>query len=590
MIRRRLIHVAALLLASCIAEPAVLEAPVTVWLDPAGDPQGPYPSDFYTVVDEGTATGRRLDFSRAKADALPMRGLFFDEGDLRVHRADLEALDGFSGFAPVFVPFSGSLRPDTVRPAQFTLVDLADGVTVPSMPVYLGGEGSWVLVYPRSVLRAKHRYALLIGAGLRDLAGRPLTPARAWPLEGEDLAQALAASGAPRDALLGAFAFPVQDTTGEAIAAARGVYDAPAPKPFNVSKLDARTIVGQFTVPDYRLDGVIPLTPGGAPAIVTTNTIAFELRLPANYATAPRPYPIAIWGHGLQGTRSSIPEVDDGAMIAIDAVEHGLRRTVASSDLVAFKFFDFFHLLTTRDNLRQTALDNVALARMIDELDAVLQAALGGGAWIDGAKIAYVGGSLGAIQGGVGVPLMQNVKASVMVVGGAGLSQAFEHGLFGLLAPNVLVGHSPVERAAFYAHVQTIFDRADGVNYLRHAVREPLPGYAPQNFFFANVIGDPLVPNPANETYMWAAGLELLAPVFSNRYGLTELPGPTAAGNVVVNGERRTAVAFEYNPPAEVAGLDRHGYMEDNESAIYQISHFFLTALSSGIGEVVQAR
>lgn len=586
----RFTFAAALLLAACVTDPVGVDSPVTVWLDPLRDPQGPYPADFYTVPDENTATGVRLDFSRAKPDALPMRGLFFDEGDLRVHRTDLEALDGFSGFAPVFVPFSGSLRPASVTREQFTLVDLADGVTVPALPAYVAGDGSWVLVYPRSVLRARHRHALLVGAGLRDLQDRPLTPAAAWPLTAGETETALAAAGKSRGALLGAFAFTVQDTTGEAIAAAREVYARPAPKPFNVSKVDARTIVGQFNVPDYRLDGVIPLTSEGAPALVTTNTIWFELRLPVNHAAAPRPYPIAIWGHGLQGDRSSIPDVDDGAMIAIDAVEHGARRTVDSSDLVAFKFFDFFHLLTTRDNLRQTALDNVALARMIDALDAALQAALGGGPWIDSGKIAYVGGSLGAIQGGVGSPLMANVKASVMVVGGAGLSQAFEYGLFGLLAPNVLLGHSVVERAAFYAHVQTVFDRSDGVNYLRHAVREPLPGYAPQNFFFANVIGDPLVPNPANETYMWAAGLDLLEPVYSNRYGLRELDGPTVTGNANVAGERRTAVAFEYNPPDTVAGLERHGYMEDNDSAIYQISHFFLTALESGVGEVVQAR
>lgn len=590
MSRLRMTLVLVLALAACAPEPALETAAVTVWLDPGRDPQGPYPADYYTIADDGTATGRRLDFSRAKTDSLPLRGLFFDEGDLRVHRADLEALDGFSGFAPIFVPFSGSLRPDTVTREQFTLVDLAEGVTVPAAPVYMAGDGSWVLVYPRQVLRARHRVAVLVGRGLRDLEGRPLLPATAWPLANEERVLALAAAGAEADQFLGGFAFTVQDTTGEAIAAAARVYDVAAPVAFNVSQVDARTIIGQFTVPDYRIDGVIPLTPAGAPAVVTTNTLWFELRLPVNYATAPRPFPIAIWGHGLQGTCKSIPDVDDGAMIAIDAVEHGLRRTVASSDLVAFKFFDFFNLLTTRDNLRQTALDNVALARMIDTLDGVLQASLGGGAWIDSAKIAYVGGSLGAIQGGVGVPLMNNVKASVMVVGGAGLAQAFEYGLFGLLAPNVLLGHTRVERAAFYAHVQTIFDRADAVNYLRHAVREPLPGNAPQNFFFANVIGDPLVPNPANETYMWAAGLELLAPVYSNRYGLPELPGPTAAGNAVISGERRTAVAFEYNPPSEVAGLDRHGYMEDDDAAIYQISHFFLTALDTGVGEVVQAR
>jgi hypothetical protein len=590
--RRTLYLVSVLFAAGCAADPLAAPAPaVRVWLDPARDPDGPFPSDFYARPDPGTATGVRPDFSRAKAASLPMRALrIFDTDTLHVHQNDVESLDGFSGFAPVFVPFSGALAPASVKPAAFVLVDLASGVTVPVAPKYFGGFGAWVALYPQKVLRARARHVVLVRDTLRDLGGAALLPAGEWPLGAEERAAAVKLAGVPADALLGGFAFTVEDTTGESIAAAEKVFADPAPAPFDIVRVDARTITGKFVAPSYRVNGIIPLTRSGAPAAVTTETLQFYLRLPKNYATAPRPYPLAIWGHGLQGDRESIPEVNDGAVVAIDAVEHGTRRTVASSDLVAFKFFDFFHLLNTRDNLRQTELDLVTLARMLSKLDPALQAALGGGPWLDVEPLGYIGGSLGAIVGGGAVPLVPSIGASVMVVGGAGLSQAFEWGLFGLLAPNVKFAHTPVEQAAFYALVQAIFDRADGVSYLRHAVREPLPGHDPQNMFFANVIGDPLVPNPANETYMWAAGLELLPPVYSNRYGLPVLPGPTARGNVVVNGVTRTAVAFEYNPGPEVTGIDRHGYMEDDDAAIRQIEHFFLTSLAEGYGEVIQAR
>jgi hypothetical protein len=406
------------------------------------------------------------------------------------------------------------------------------------------------------------------------------------------LDKALSITGTQRHDSLGAFRFTVQDTTGELVSIAKDIQSKPPVEPFAITRsASGNSYEGSITIPDYRNGGVmVPSASGQVPQPVTYNTIKFYLKLPENYTSAPKPYPIYIWGHGLTGDRYSVPDVDDGAMIAIDAVEHGYRRTVPVNDLVAVKFFDPFHTLETREHLRQTVIDNVSLAHMLTILDARLQSQFGGGPVIDTRHIGYVGGSLGAIVGGTLVGLVPTIDTTLMVVGGAGLSLAFEHGLFRLLSPNALLAHTPVEKAAFYGLVQIGFDRADPVNYLRYAIREPLPGHTPQNMLFLYVIGDQLVPNPANETYRWAAGLSILGPkIYSNVYGLPELPGPTAGGNVTVDGFRRTAIGYQYNPPLEEAHWQsRHGYLADHKGARTQIEHFFQGAQENGYGEVVQ--
>lgn len=601
-----------LFMAACYSTAPAEVSPITVWLNVYDDPDGPLPSNEYTRPDPKSSTGLRLDYSRANVRNLALRALrFFDNDELRLRQRDLESLDGFSGFAPLLIPFSGPLSPASVTGANFTLVDLETAERIGVSASYEGGDGSWAVLFPNQVLLARHTFAVLIGRGLRDLENLPLTPARNWPLRGEGLKKALKVAGKKEPSFLGGYTFTVQNTTGETQAIAESLEQQAPPEPFDLVQLSASEFEGSFNAPDYRLSGMIPTSgPNATPQPVSTNVIRFYLRLPSNYLTAPRPFPLAIWGHGLTGTRKSAPQVEDAAFIGIDAVEHGFRQTVEVKDLVAFKFIDIFHTLSTRDNFRQTEIDHLTLLRMLTILDARLQAKFSIPALIDVSRLVYVGGSLGAIIGGPIVALGTNIDSTVMAVGGAGLSLAFEHGLFRLAIPNAIMAHTRIERIAFFAHVQTSFDRADSVNFLPFAVRNPLPGRKPIDFLFLEVIGDRLVPNPANETYMWAAGLELLGPVHSNMYGLPVLPGPTAAGNVTVNGVRRTAVAFQFNPPetqeelnkrnsdadpnndaAEVVDpLDRHGYMEDNESSRLQIEHFFLSGLANGYGEVIQAK
>ncbi len=564
---------------------------VVPWLDPLSTPEGPFPSDAYVREDSSSPTGYQVDLSALRSGSLPERAIGLFDGDaLDNVRGAMEALDGFSGFAPIFIPFSGALDADSVQASDFRLVDLNDGVTVPVRASYLGGSGSWVLLHPLSVLRPTHRHAVLIGRGLNDLVGAPILGAQRFPMKDDELSRALEVADFGRGDIAGAFAFVVQDTTGELIAVSNAVNDAPAPDIFDVSRPSARVIEGSFRSPDYRVRGIIPRVEAGAsPTPVSENTLRFYLKLPVNYDTAPRPFPLAIWAHGLTGDRRSIPDVEDTAVIAIDAVEHGHRASIEEEAFIAFIFNDFLHVLRTRDNYRQTVVDNMVLARLLPALDEQLQVALSEGPLLYTERFGYIGGSLGGIVGGSAIPLSPQLENGIVVVGGAGLSKAFEEGLFMLTAPNVTFAHTPLERRMFFALVQTIFDRADGVNYLRHAIREPLPGHAPRNLLFTQVIGDPLVPNSSNETWAWAAGLEWLGPVHQNLYDLPVLDTPTAAGNIEVDGTARTGIAYQYNPPAdEVVFLKRHGYLANHAGARGQIEHFFRTALDTGVGEVLQ--
>jgi hypothetical protein len=345
--------------------------------------------------------------------------------------------------------------------------------------------------------------------------------------------------------------------------------------------------VGAFVSPNFqsgndcRTDGTTPA--GGPPGPwsdpirplpVCNESISFIAVVPKTAPPAAG-YGTILFGHGLTRSKGDVLAIAGRlatrgiATIAIDAVAHGDRAKRTSNGLETgcavagmgnscttailptcapqcYASLLSSNLATTRDNLRQTVLDSLKLER-------VVQGCATRGAceslWVDGTRVGYLGQSLGAILGGVFMPVSRGIRTGVFNVGAADWVQLFTYTesvsircplLDALIDQGVLEGakwnlganpsalcldptgawrQSPAF-LAFASVARWILDPADGVNYA-----EPLRATGGPEILLQEVIGDAVVPNDATDPYGALLGL-VKGPA---AVATTAMPAPTLA-------------------------------------------------------------
>lgn len=219
-------------------------------------------------------------------------------------------------------------------------------------------------------------------------------------------------------------------------------------------------------------------------------------------------WPVLIFQHGLTRNRLDAVGVADSfadagyAVVSIDLPLHG----VAGADAGANPFYQAGHELTfdvdyvnndtlaagpdglidpsgvhfvnlsapvlSRDNLRQGAVDLLALTRSLADLD--LDGIAGGD--IDATRIHFLGHSLGGISGGVylGTADPAELQTAVLAMAGGGVaytivdSPAFGPRILQALGAQGITQGSTLF-AQFFRDVQTIVDAGDPVNYIASA-------------------------------------------------------------------------------------------------------------------------
>jgi dienelactone hydrolase len=304
--------------------------------------------------------------------------------------------------------------------------------------------------------------------------------------------------------------------------------------------------------------------PGSAAATFDdplTPTFACERQVAALAVVplAPPPaagYPTVIFAHGINRSKEDLLALAGSlagagiASVAIDALDHGPRAVQISSDAAlgcdgagpgrpcadvfapgcapqCFAPLFSADLPRTRDHLRQTALDHLALANALAACAAPGACA---SLQVDPARIGYVGHSLGALIGGVSVAVSPDISGAVLNVGGADWLQVLsETQTLAIRCPLVdaLIGSGVIAgqtwdlganpnatcvgeswRAepgflAFEAAARWVLDPVDPINFVPAFA---LPG-APE-VLVGEVVGDPVVPNSATLAFASALGLE----------------------------------------------------------------------------------
>jgi dienelactone hydrolase len=271
-------------------------------------------------------------------------------------------------------------------------------------------------------------------------------------------------------------------------------------------------------------------------------------------------WPVVIFQHGLGGSREDImglanPLCQKGWMVAaIDSITFGARAAAAdyqadkannfggpgstykgpdgiadpvngatngSSDL----FGGLIDIGAIRDQFRQAALDTAQLVKVLRSKPDLSGLALNGAVpAIDPSRVAYIGQSLGAIQGATAAAIEPHVQNWVINVGGGGA-------IIELAAHSPTVSSSLSQAAGFNfafeqatfdeGHVlitllQTIVDPGDPLEFASYVVQSPQPlagqPTKPRNVLQFEVVYDEWVPNESNEALARAGGWGLADP------------------------------------------------------------------------------
>ena len=190
-------------------------------------------------------------------------------------------------------------------------------------------------------------------------------------------------------------------------------------------------------------------------------------------------------------------------------------------DASGASFINLTSLLTSRDNLRESAADLIALTRSLSALNLDATA----GADINTGRVHFLGHSLGAIVGGVylGVIPSSEVWTATLAMPGGGIAQLLRDSpsfgpriIAGLQAQGVQQGTTLFEQ--FFRDAQTAVDSGDPVNFIAAAaLNHPL--HLMQVVGGGAVPPDQVVPNSATQRLIVAGGL-------------TRIPAPTSAPGV----------------------------------------------------------
>ncbi|HEX7663540.1 MAG TPA: hypothetical protein VF407_03475 [Polyangiaceae bacterium] len=291
--------------------------------------------------------------------------------------------------------------------------------------------------------------------------------------------------------------------------------------------------------------------------------------------TAPMPasgYPVVIVQHGLGGFREYAFSLANAfckmgwAVVAIDSFPFGSRapepkyQVDAESDYSkspGAKYngpdgigdavqgsrngaFDMFgglkNLGALRDQLRQAALDTVQLVRTIRGPSDLSPLATGSTIpKFDGDRIAYIGDSLGGIEGAVAASIEPSVKAWFLNVAGGGmLEELATH------APSIGMSLSAAgglyfsfsgdtfdEGHPLISLGQTLVDPGDPLTFAGFLVTSPQPiggaSTSPRNILQTEVVYDEIVANEANEALARAGGYGFAVPNVGSNSGVLDM-------------------------------------------------------------------
>lgn len=523
----------------------------------------PFPSDFFTVADSTTATGRRVKFDAA---AMPK-----NKDGKAIDPSEWNRNDGFSPGTPImtFVPgldaAASRLAPVTDIGSSLdpnAPIVIMDASTYERRPYFAeldakappGGD-QLLMVHPAISLTEGHRYIV----ALRDLKGTNGTTIAApdafravrdrlgttsKALEDRrshenEILSTLSHNGVERDNLYLAWDFTVSSTRSLSERMLHIRDDAlnqlgdKAPA-FTITKVEpniddkvARRITGTFTVPSY-LAGDGSAGNGfenGSDGLPKQNgkiDAPFTCIVPAS-ATQPSASPAraSLYGHGLLGSSEEVGAgqlrtfANSADIVFCGTDWLGLSQSDIGNAVKVIGDFSTFH--TIPDRLQQGILDSVVLGRLMTRPNGLTSDPAfqrDGKPIYDTSALYYDGNSLGGVVGGAAVAVSPDVHRAVLGVPAMDFSLLLDRSkdfdqfdqVFRVTYPDEL------QRKIIVGLAQMLWDRGETNGYAQHLTHDPYPGTPVHTVLMHVAYGDFQVSPVAAEVEARTIGARIAQP------------------------------------------------------------------------------
>ena len=578
----------------------------------------PFPSNVFTVADDGTPTGRRVRYDQEAAPTT----LAGTKVDLSV----LDRSDGFSTSAALMVHLPGATVTGLPSPLDIglsveatsptVLLDADSGERVPhisELDMTHPDEARRVF-YLRPVVPLKEgtRYIAAI-RNVVDDGGTPLPPSPAFealrdlrPIDDEsiearrplyaDIFARLGEAGIERDNLQLAWDFTtasrenitgsmvhIRDEALEVVGAGGPAYAIEEVEE-DFSEEIMRRVAGTITVPLYletaETGSGFNWGDDGMPEQNGFADFDFEILIP--YSAMEAPGPIVHVGHGLLG---SLEEVRSGHYRRL-ANEHNLVMVatdwagMATVDLLNVACFlsvgEVHRFYTVADRLQQGVLNAILFSRALQgDLASDPALDLGDHSAVDPSRVFYVGSSQGGIMGSVLLAVSPDIQRGILDVPGQPYNLLLNRSVdfdtyLGLLRQNY---DNPIDIQFGLGMIQMLWDRSEPAGYT-HLIRDGLlPGSPPKDVLLQVAIGDHQVSTLGAHIMARAAGVPNLGPVNREIWGLEEVQGTTQGGAMV-------EYAFGIDEPIinvpTTEGEDPHGRVRGLDASRAMRGQFFL--------------
>lgn len=589
----------------------------------------PWPSDLRRDPGKGAALGPIHTDGWPNPRATKLIAKYLDQVRGKI--------DGFSPAAAGYFTFEGPLDPERLpadakasmdAKSALQLVDIDDksesvGQRTPIVWSFRDRVGDYYLT-PNTLswapalghaMRRGTRYAIVV---TRDLAGPGGAAAPSAELSavldgkgavGTAWAPAVAAlgkAGVAKDRIAHLSVFTTGDPVAETVKLAEHARTLPAPKLKSLSNMMASTAEfdryeGVYEgSPDYQ-EGTPPFANDGGglvfdadgkPVVQRMFDLRFMLIVP-NAKKCPMPadgYPLVMYAHGTTGDYSSFFKdgTSDGlvakciAGMGVDQIFHGTRPGAPALDdpdrdmKIQLAFFNLSNAISSRTNTRQSAIDEVARARLLTSGGFVVPAetsATGAAIKFDPKRLGFFGHSQGGLNGALLLAIDDQVKGGVL----SGAGSAISYSLLLKVKPEPSVaalvksflGITPENEDELgplhpaITLVQTIVDPADPLHYYPAIARKPWTGRVAKSVFMTEGVapdgsGDNYAPPRTIEAGAIAGAFPLLSPVVWDVPEITKLDGvaavsPPLKGNAA--GGKATVALAQYVPPK---GTDGH--------------------------------
>jgi len=498
----------------------------------------PFPNDYFTDLDPGTKTRRRVDFS---ADALPK-----NTAGTPLEAVELNRHDGFSpgsallmwmptvdlalSGAPALTDLERSLAPDS----PIVIVDARKGRRWPAwaeLDMNSPPDNRALIVRPATNFLEGHRYVVAV-RGLVDGTGAPLAPSPAFAAyrdgtcttdpafesrreQMESLFETLHRAGVEREDLQLAWEFTVASSRtlagrllhirDDAFRSLRGrvpaftvtsVQENPAPE-------FRRRIRGTFEVPLYLTGDGSPgqrfdLDAVGLPRRQALPYVAtFTCNLPQNAAGTPAR--MSLYGHGLLGDQSeangrlvrSMSATYNVAYCATDWI--GMAEEDIGNAITILQ--DLSRFATLADRLQQGFLNFLFLGRLMRDRDGFASHPafqLAGAPLLDTDELYFDGNSQGAIVGGALCAVAKDFRRCVLGEAGMNYSTLLHRSVdFDIYKVLLDIGYpDPFDQLLALNLVQMLWDRGETNGYAQHLTRSAYSRTPRHTVLLLGAVGD----------------------------------------------------------------------------------------------------